>query len=63
MKDPYKIKNKYIELSNYYYQQDYGFPNLNLCTYNFNSDYDQIYRIKKMYYENKTGEFWFKLIL
>lgn len=63
MKDPYKIKNKYIELSNYYYQQDYGFPNLNLCTYNFNSDDEQIYRIKKMYYENKTGEFWFKLIL
>lgn len=63
MKEPYKIKNKHIEMSKYYYQYDYGFPNLNLCTYNFNSKEDQIYRIKKMYYENKTGKFWYKLIL
>lgn len=63
MRDPYEIKNKDIELSEYYYQYDYGFPNLNLCTYNFNTLENQLYRIKQMYYDNKNGKYWVKLIL
>lgn len=61
--DPYNIKKLNIELPVYYHQQDYGFPNLNFCVYSFGSAEDHIDRIDKMYYKNKNGKFWFKLIL
>lgn len=64
MKNPYSIKNKKIKLSKYYYQYDYGFPNLNYCTYTFGTHEDKMERIKKMYYSSKPrkARFWFKLL-
>ena len=64
MKNPYVIKNKEIELSNYYYQYDYGFPNLNFCKYQIGSVQSKLDRIKKMYYNKFNDfEFWYKIIL
>lgn len=63
MKDPYQIKNKSIELSNYYFQYDYGFPNLNLCVYTFGDKEYRINRIKKMYYNYSDNyKYWYKII-
>ena len=61
--DPYIIKKETIELSNYYYQYDYGFPNLNFCVYEIgNKDY-RINRVKKMYYNYSDDyRYWFKII-
>jgi len=63
IKDPYSLKKMNIDLPLYYHQFDYGFPNLNFCLYNFGTDGDIKNRIDKMYYKNKHGKFWFKLIL
>jgi len=65
MSRPFILKSQKIELSKFYYQYDYGFPNLNFCTYIFGSKADRIDRIKKMYYydgKNKA-KYWKKLIL
>ncbi len=64
MKNPYSIKNKTIELSKFYYQYDYGFPNLNFCTYDFGTEEQKLDRIKKMYFGNKTekSRYWFRLM-
>jgi hypothetical protein len=64
MRNPYEIKNKNIELSQFYYQYDYGFPNLNYCTYDFGTQDQKLDRIKKMYYNNidKKSRYWFKLL-
>ncbi|QKF94293.1 hypothetical protein QKU48_gp0835 [Fadolivirus algeromassiliense] len=63
MSDPYMIKKKSIELSNYYYQHDYGFPNVNFCTYWFGDKEYRIERIRKMYYNYSDDyKFWFKII-
>lgn len=71
MKNPFIIKNKKIELAEFYYQYDYAFPNLNYCKYNIGTKKDRIDRIKKMYYYNKNNanngnkekaKYWFKLI-
>lgn len=63
MHRPYKIKNKKFELSNYYYEYDYGFPNLNYCVYTFGTLADRMERIKKMYYSEKPkATWWFRLI-
>lgn len=57
------IYKEYIEiLPEYYYQYDYGFPNINLCIYKIGIDDDRQYRIKKMYYE-KNPENWVRLII
>lgn len=63
MTDPYLAKEKKIQYSGYYYQYDYGFPNLNYCTYTFGTDEDRRDRIRKMYFEGKPlGRYWFKLL-
>ena len=50
-----------IELSHYYYQYDYGFPNLNCCVYDFGDEVTKKNRISKMYYKNGSNN-WFKII-
>jgi hypothetical protein len=63
MNDPFIILNKNINLSKYYHQYDYPFPNLNFCTYSLGSKLDMMNRINKMYYDNsKTAKNWFKII-
>lgn len=62
MSDPHNIKNLDIELPHYYYQYDYGFPNLNYCAFNVGDKEFKLNRINKMYY-NKDASHWFKLIL
>lgn len=62
MRRPYAIRNLPVQLSDYYYQYDYGFPNLNFCTYQFGTKKDRLERIKKMYYDETAGKHWFKLI-
>lgn len=64
MLNPFLIKFKNIQLSKYYYQYDYGFPNLNFCTYLFGSKEDRLNRINKMYfvYEKPKSKYWYKLI-
>jgi hypothetical protein len=62
MIDPYGVKDQQIEYSSYYYQYDYGFPNLNYCTYWFGTDDDRRDRIQKMYYIGEPlGRYWYKL--
>ncbi len=64
MKDPFLIRRKEVPLSEFYYQYDYAFPNLNYCKYLIGTDKDRIERIQKMYYykgEPKAKN-WFKLI-
>ena len=64
MQNPYSIKKNKITTSNYYYEHDYAFPNINFCTYKFGSKYDRKNRITKMYYSEKPkGKYWFKLII
>lgn len=62
IQDHKQYKNIMDNLPEYYYQYDYGFPNINLCCYNFGIDEDRKYRIKKMYYEKKL-ENWVKIII
>ena len=55
MKNPYSIKyDKFIRkvMESHYYQLDYGFPNLNYCTYTFGTKEDRMNRIRKMYYDH-----------
>ena len=62
--EPKLILEKRIRLSDYYFQQDYAFPNVNFCTYEF-GDFDQkMNRIQKMYYcdDEKKDKYWFKII-
>lgn len=64
MRDPYQLKSMNIALPQYYDQQDYCFPNLNLCVYKIGTKKDRLNRIEKMYY-NKDGDkakYWFRLI-
>jgi hypothetical protein len=65
VEDPFIVKYQNIELAKFYYQFDYGFPNLNYCTYFFGTDEDRLNRIKKMYYtpKPKRAKYWFKLII
>jgi hypothetical protein len=62
IKDPPIIKSINVKLSKYYYEHDYGFPNMNYCTYSFNTDEQKMKRIKKMYF-SKNDKYWFKLIM
>lgn len=59
MNDPSDYKK--LELPEYYYQFDYGFPNINTCVYKFGTDETRKYRIKKLYFDGKS-ENWVKLI-
>ena len=63
MNKPFTLKKHKIKLSNYYYQYDYGFPNLNYCVFSVGTNEYKINRIKKIYY-NKSNkfEYWYKLI-
>lgn len=65
MENPFTIRDLHIPLSQYYYQFDYGFPNLNVCAYSFGSSDNQINRIKKMYYntDSNKAKYWYKIIL
>jgi hypothetical protein len=60
MINPKKIKK--IQIPYFYYQQDYGFPNLNCCSYSIDDKKSKIKRIKKMYY-NDSQKYWFRLII
>ena len=67
MEDPQNALKK-IKLSKYYHQQDYGFSNLNFCSYKIFDTNEKLDRIKKMYYTedpkiDKKCKYWFKLIL
>lgn len=63
MKNPFLIKNKKLQLPNYYHQMDYGFPNLNTCAFSIGSNEEKINRILKMYYDaSKSPKYWFKII-
>lgn len=71
MRNPFIIVKNRLKIPKYYHQMDYGFPNLNLCTYSFGDKKCKLNRIKKMYYyennnknnKNKKDNYWFKLIL
>lgn len=63
MRNPLAITEETIQLPEFYYQLDYGFSNLNLCTYEIN--FDKKERIKRMYYMDTPEESeanWFKII-
>lgn len=62
MADPYNIKNLDIQLSQYYFQYDYIFPNLNLINYSIGNISDKLDRIKKFYFSD-SDKYWFKIIL
>ena len=63
MKNPYSIKNYKFNLPEYYYEYDYGFPNLNFCVYSFGSKKNRMDRIEKMYYFYPSkSKYWFKII-
>lgn len=56
-----KKKIQSISLPKYYYQLDYGFPNLNCCQYSIGTSENKIERIQKMYY-NGNYDYWYKLL-
>lgn len=62
MNNPDKYKDFDVELPGYYHQHDYGFPNLNYCTYYFGDENLRKYRIKKLLFDN-DAENWFKLLI
>lgn len=63
MMDPFILTTMTIPEPQYYYEFDYGFPNLNLCNYGIINDNDErLDRINKMYFEqNFEDRNWFKL--
>lgn len=61
IKNSNKIPEK-IKLPKYYYEFDYGFPNLNYSAYNIGSKEYKIKKIQKMYYEKESEKNWYKLI-
>ena len=63
MHDPFVIKQLPFTLSKYYYEMDYGFPNINFCSYNSGSKDLKLKRIKKLYFSKNKDKNWFKLIL
>ena len=64
LKNPYDLKRFKFNLPEYYFQLDYGFPNLNFCTYWFGTEKERKDRIQKMYYYNgkPKEKYWFKLL-
>jgi hypothetical protein len=62
IKNPFIIKNKKINLPEFYFQFDYAFPNFNYCVLSTNKN-KKLKRINKMYYSNKAEKNWFKFII
>jgi len=65
MSDPYNIVKMKIDMPKFYYQYDYGFPNLSSATYMYGGKDYRLNRINKMYYYNnlnKKEKYWFKII-
>jgi hypothetical protein len=63
--NPLLIKKINIDIPDHYYQCDYGYPNMNMCCYNFGNEQIRKDRIMKLYYYNKYNKidkYWFKLI-
>lgn len=63
MTNPYMISKKTITVPYYYFEQDYGFPNLNYCRYSIGNNDERLNRINKMYFETSDAKNWFKIIL
>jgi hypothetical protein len=65
MHNPYSIINFKLEFSRYYYQYDYGFPNLNCCSYGIGDNKYRLNRIIKLYFnmEKKDYRYWYKLLI
>ncbi len=65
MADPVAFTKRFGDVPAYYYQYDYGFPNLNLCTYSIGSYQTMLDRVTKMYYDDKGKpmEHWYKLMV
>lgn len=57
------LDTKDIKLPEYYFQMDYGFPNLNLCCPLIGSDKLRKKKIQKMFYDKNAENNWFKLII
>jgi len=62
MENPMQILSFEIKLPEFYYEQDYGFPNLNFCVRSIGSDDIKKRRIIKMYYENDCERNWFAML-
>lgn len=60
MSDQIDIKN--IKLPEYYFQMDYGFPNLNTMRPFIGSDNFRKHKIKKMLFDTDAESNWFKII-
>lgn len=63
IQNPYGAKDMKLEYSNYYYQYDYAYPNLNYCVYSFGTQEQRRDRINKMYYVENSARWWFKIII
>ncbi len=61
VRNPFIIKTIDIPISEFYYQYDYGFPNLSFCNYSIGSDKYKLKRIKKLLY-NDDDKYWFRII-
>lgn len=59
IRNPFYIFKTKINLPLFYYQQDYAFPNLNMCVYEIGTKEQKMKRIKKMYFENNSENNWF----
>lgn len=63
MEEPFLVKSmSTLQPSHFYYQFDYGFPNLNSCRYSIGTYEDKLDRIRKMYFTG-GAEYWFRLII
>ena len=65
IRDSFDIKYLKIKLPEYYYQNDYPFPNLNSCIYICGNKREKMNRIKKMYFntDGPIDKYWFKIII
>ncbi len=64
MTNPDLAFNLNISLPEFYYEYDYGFPNLNYCQFNIGSQSQRLNRIKLMYYSQNNSEAnWYRLLL
>lgn len=64
MKDPYGCRDMELTLPEYYFEFDYGFPNLNCCQFAIGREKDRMRRIQKMYYctSPKKDTNWHRII-
>lgn len=59
--NPNDFWNMHIPTSEYYYQYDYGFPNLNCCAINIGNNDFRMKRINNMYF-NGDARYWYKVL-